>query len=428
MATRSLPVAAPAAAGARMSAWRLVWLNLYWFANNVHWGALLSIVIPSQVDKLLGNKELNFPLVVAGGTIVALIVHPLAGALSDRTTARWGRRRPWLFWGTLPNLAGLGLLAVAPSVGTMALAYLIVQAANNFANAPWGAIIADQVPREQRGAASGWCGLLTVLGTIAGSLLAGLIVNKDSPLDLYRQQLLTVYGLLAAVQFAAVLLTLWLVPEEPLRAARPFTRRDLARTYWVGPAAGRDFFWVCLTRLLVQQGIFGIFFYLQYYFEDVLGLPGERTVGVRFLPLVMAAALVTVYFAGALSDRHGRKPLVYLSGALMSAVCLAFILYQRPAAVPVCAVLFGIGYGAYTSVDWALATDVLPDDEEYGRDMGIWVTVGILPQVVGIVFGGLTLAFFKGFPNNLGYTLLFGLTLVYFALGTLLVRQVRDVR
>jgi MFS family permease len=313
-------------------------------------------------------------------------------------------------------------------VPTLALGYLVVQIANNVANAPWSAIIADLVPAGQRGAASGWNGLLTVSGTVAGSLLGGLIVDKDRPLGEYRAQLFLIYGLIAAIQLAVVLFTVWRVREKPIASARPFRRADLARTYWVSPSAGRDFFWVCLTRLLVQQGIFGVFFFLQYYFEDVLGLPGERTMGTQFLPLVMVAAMTTVYFAGSLSDRVGRKPLVYLSGAAMSVVCFAFILVQVPVAVPICAVFFGIGYGAYTSVDWALACDTLPDDGEYGRDMGIWAVAGILPQVFGIVLGGLTLAFFKSFPNHLGYTMLFILTLVWFILGTALVTRVRGVR
>jgi MFS family permease len=404
------------------------WLNLYWFANNLHWGALLSIIVPSQVDKLFGNKELNYPLVVVGGTLAAVIVHPLAGALSDRTTSRLGRRRPWLLWATLPNLIGLGLMAVAPSVALLAFAYLVVQVANNAANAPWSAIIADRVPAGQRGTASGWNGLLAVLGTVVGALVGGLIVNKDRPLDEYRVQLLVMYGLIAAIQATVVLLTAWRVRETPIATARPFGRADVARTYWVTPSAGRDFFWVCLTRFMVQQGIWGIFFFLQYYFDDVLGLPGERTMGTQFLPLVMLAALTTVYFAGSLSDRHGRKPLVYLSGAMMSIVCFAFILFQSPLAVPICALCFGIGYGAYTSVDWALACDVLPDELEYGRDMGIWAIAGILPQIFGIVLGGVTLAYFKTFPNHLGYTILFVITLVWLVLGTALITRVRRVR
>lgn len=428
VALAGAPVAGGDATVARYSTWQLFWLNLYWFANNLHWGALLAIAIPSQVEKLLGHKELNFPLVVAGGTLAALVVHPLAGALSDRTTARLGRRRPWLLWATIPNLAGLFALAVAPSVGTMALAFLVVQAANNAANAPWSASIADLVPAEQRGAASGWCGLLTVLGTVAGSLLAGAIVDKQAPLAVYRAHLLLLYGLIALVQLVAVLLTVWLVREQPRRVARPYTWRDLARTYWVNPRSSPDFFWVCLTRLLVQLGIASVFFYLQYYFEDVLGLPGERTVGTVFLPLVMVASLLTVYGAGSLSDRIGRKRLVYASGALMSLVCLGFILVQRPAAVPIAALLFGVGYGAYTSVDWALACDALPTTEDYGRDMGLWAAAGILPQLVGIVLGGLTLAFFKRFPDHLGYTLLFVLTLGWFTLGTVLLARVKRIR
>lgn len=407
---------------------QLIALNLFWLANNVHWGALLSIVIPSQVDKLFGNKELNFPLVVVSGTLAAVIVHPLAGALSDRTTARLGRRRPWLLWATIPNLVGLALMAVAPSVAALALAYLIVQVANNAANAPWSAIIADRVPPWQRGAAAGWNGLLTVVGTVVGSLLAGQIVDKGQPLDTYRGQILVIYALIAAVQVAGVGITAWTVRESPIATARPYGRGDIARTYWVSPRAGRDFFWVCVTRLLVQQGIFGVFFFLQYYFDDVLDLPGERTMGTQFLPLVMIAAMTTVYFAGALSDRIGRKPLVYLSGVVMSVVCFAFIFFQVPAAVPVCAVFFGIGYGAYSSVDWALACDVLPDTQEYGRDMGIWAVMGVLPQIVGIVLGGITLAYFKSFPGHLGYTMLFVLTLVWFVLGTALVTRVRGVR
>ena len=430
-ARQAVPVAPAATRHEFLVARELLWLNLFWFAHSLHWGALLAVVLPSQVEKLFGNKEINFPLVVAGGTLVAALVHPLAGALSDRTSARLGRRRPWLLWATVPNLLGLGLLAVAPSVGAMALAYVVVQAANNAASAPWGAIIADRVPSAQRGAAAGWCGLLAVLGTVAGALLAGLVVDKGSPLVVYRGQLLVAYGLIAAVQLAAVLATARLVREEPLRQARPFTWADLRRTYWVGPRAGsrdRDFFWVCLARLLVQQGIWGVFFYLQYYVEDVLGLPGERTVGAQFLPPAMLAAALTAYGAGALSDRWGRKPLVYLSGALMSLVCLGFIAYQRPAAIVPAALLFGAGYGAYGSVDWALACDVLPAGEDAGRDMGIWALMGILPQLVGVLLGGLTLAFFRGFPNHLGYTLLFCLTLAQMALGTTLISRVRGVR
>jgi hypothetical protein len=96
--------------------------------------------------------------------------------------------------------------------------------------------------------------------------------------------------------------------------------------------------------------------------------------------------------------------------------------------VPIAAILSGIGYGAYTSLEWALACDVLPSGEDYGRDMGIWAMMGILPQLLGVVFGGATLRLFRGSPDHLGYTLLLCVTLFNFILGTALVSRVRGAR
>src|ERR1700738_5100346 len=73
-------------------------LNVFWIANNFHWQALLAIVIPSMVARLLdpANKSINLALVVNAGTIVAFIVNPLVGAVSDYATFKMGRRRPFM--------------------------------------------------------------------------------------------------------------------------------------------------------------------------------------------------------------------------------------------------------------------------------------------------------------------------------------------
>ena len=89
---------------------------------------------------------------------------------------------------------------------------------------------------------------------------------------------------------------------------------------------------------------------------------------------------------------------------------------------------FGIGYGAYTSVDWALTTDVLPPTNEAGKFLGIWSAMGILPQVIGITIGGVLLQLMHTLPNHFGYTALFVVTIVYFGLGTVVIRQVKGAR
>ena len=112
----------------------------------------------------------------------------------------------------------------------------------------------------------------------------------------------------------------------------------------------------------------------------------------------------------------------------MTAVCLLFIFFQSQYGALVSAAFFGIGYGAYTSVDWALTTDVLPPTDEAGKFMGMWSAMGILPQVIGITIGGILLQLLHTLPNHLGYTALFAVTIIYFGLGTLVIKQVRGVK
>ena len=85
--------------------------------------------------------------------------------------------------------------------------------------------------------------------------------------------------------------------------------------------------------------------------------------------------------------------------------------------------IFGLGWGAYPSVDWALATDVLPPTDEYGKDMGIWTAAGILPQVIGIVLGGAILSALQPLPHHQGSSVLFAVVVAFFALGTVFVYQ-----
>jgi MFS family permease len=441
-------------APAHISTWQQITLNLFWFANNFHWQALLAILIPSEVAKLLGDahKAENLPLVVVWGTIVAFFVNPMTGALSDYARFKLGRRRPFMIIGTIPNVLALIGLAYAQQIGaalspilgtstdlavliTMAALFIVLQFSNNVANAPWSAIIADKVPASQRGSASGFYGLMSLLGTIAGVVVAGNLVNGNADLDVYKNELLLAYGVIAVVQLVFVTITVLTVKERPLTEPRRFSWGILARIYWINPRQYPDFVWVLFTRLLVLTGIWAIFYFLQYYFHDVLqrdlvrlGISAENAVGSYFLPVVMITAVSTTLIAGKYSDRIGRKKLVYAAGGLMTLVCLLFIFAQSFVGALVAAAFFGLGYGAYTSVDWALATDVLPPTDQYGKDMGIWTAAGILPQVIGTVLAGAILTALHFLPASQGYAILFAVMVVLFAAGTIFIYQVKGAR
>jgi len=429
----------------------LINLNLFWFANQFHWQALLAVVIPSMVAKFLdpASKSINLALVVVWGTLVACIVNPLIGSASDYATFRLGRRRPFLLMGTAINLLVLIIFAFSPSwfpttllLPVFALLFLLLQFSNNLANSPWSAIIADNVPLHQRGLASGFNGLFNLLGTATGSIVAGVLINKNDPLPLYRNEVVQIFLLVALVQMLFVLYTVFTVKEAPLPAERrvAFHVGEFVRKFFFKPSRYPDLSWVLLGRFLVMMGIWSIYYFLQYYFDDVLGGPGVKTIifntpfageffnGALFQPILLIVALPTSILAGWASDRWGRKRLVYLSGAMMILVCFVFIVFRNQYAILLAGAFFGIGYGAYTSVDWALVTDTLPPTDEAGKFMGIWSAMGILPQMVGITLGAVILQLLRTLPNHFGYTLLSIFTAIYLILGTLVIRQVKSAK
>src|SRR5205807_8101109 len=163
--------------------------------------AVMVIVMRRRVVEFLdrGEKDISCALVGMSGTLVAVAVSRLVGAISDYATFRMGRRRPFLIIGTIANVIVLVLFALAPGwfssialLLTFIVLFLLLQFTNNLANSPWSAIIADKVPEHQRGMTAGFNGLFTLLGTIIGSIVAGIIVNKNNALPIYRNEIVQI--------------------------------------------------------------------------------------------------------------------------------------------------------------------------------------------------------------------------------------------
>ena len=431
-------------------------LSFYWFSANVLWGAVLSILVQSQVLHMVPNdlKGRATGVAVGLGSIAGILLPPFMGAWSDRVKFKMGRRRPFMLIGTALNLLGLVGLAYFPFLSAnpllgftvgfwlFVLAYLVTNFASNFATAPYSALMPDVVPVDQRGAASGWLGLMTVLGQGVGIVTAGKIVNNTAPLAQFQSQIFTAYGVIGVLLVVGVLVTVLGTQEQPLTTApKPFRWG----AFWAGlitPFRSADFAWVVFTRLLVMMGILSVNNYLPFYMADVVKdfsifgvtiASNANDAVTNVLLLLLVFALISSIAGGQLSDKYGRKRLVYISGGVMAVVAVGLMLTHAYLATLLIGALFGIGYGAYISVDWALATDVLPNMDEAAKDMGIWHIALTAPQLLAVPLAGVFLDFgqqagqARGLPN-LGYTIVFGTTIVYFVLGTVFVSRVKRAR
>jgi len=486
---------------------RLRWLqifavSIFWFALNFHWSALGIIILPSQVFKLVGDLQKGEALafILVPGAFVSLFANPLFGMLSDETRGRFariGRRRPYILLGTLVNVVALVWMALARDILSLAVAYALIQFANNAASAPFHALLPDIVPKEQRGLVSGVMGLLATFGSISGVIISGFFIDSSKPTSAYQQGVWVTYGIIIAVMLTMMLITIVSVKErasvseDPLIIEREIKAQPLAqlqtapswltrkmlfnifvtvlaigvawglmaawnilhignvqisndvqqvvlevvatigilRLFDFHPRRDPDFAWVLLTRLVMTLGIYTVQDFLQFYMRDAVHAPHPEAQTTNFVIILSITSLLSALAAGWLSDRFGRKRVVYFAGGFMAVVGLIFILTQSLPIVLAAGAIFGLGYGAYISVDWALVADVLPSRRNYARDMGVWNISQSLPQVIAPVIGGPLLdSFTKSGHPVIGFQLLFGMAIVYCLVGTVTVRYIKGVK
>jgi Na+/melibiose symporter-like transporter len=428
----------------RLSHFKQAMLSLYWFATSMQWTAILITTLPNQAYFIGGDEAKGTTLgtILLIGAFVSMAVAPVFGAFSDRTLTRWGRRRPWIVIGTLMNVVGLFGLAYFPrendlsSLPLFILAFMWVEFWNNVATAPYAALIPDIVPADQRGSASGWYGLMNMLGSFVGGI-AALVFTSNG-----RTDIVGIYYLTAVLMLLGMLGTVFFVHELPVTRRPPPFRWGSFMRGLIAPLRDHDFRWVFWTRFLMIMGTFTVQEFLQYFMRDVVkdftlfGSPvaenAESAVSF-FLIALLIGAIASSLVAGVLSDKLGRKKVVYASSILQSIVPFVLIFFSPFPLVVGLGIVFGLGYGAYASVDWAMASDVLPSEDDYAKDMGVWHVADTFPQVIATPIAGFLLDDFQrvgaqqGAPN-LGYTVIFSLAVVYFFLGTVLVRKIRKVR
>lgn len=375
----------------------------------------IQVLLAQQAAEVApGSKEFVFGLVTGIGAAVSVVSNPLFGAISDRTTSRFGRRVPWVVLGGLTGALALLVLAAAESVVLMVVGWCLAQAGLNAMLAAITATIPDQVPVEQRGVVGGWVAVAQTIGVVGGVGIA------------------TVTGGVAAGFVATAAVIVVLAVPFVLRSGDVALHRDqrpawdlaaFARGFWVDPRRHPDFGWAWITRFLVNLGNSLGTLYLFFYLQDAVGY-GDPEAGVFVLTGIYAATLVaTTVVGGIWSDRVGRrKVFVTVSGLVAALASVILAVTQTWPGALVAAVVLGAGYGVYTAVDFALITQVLPAATARAKDLGVINIANALPQVFAPFLATLLVTLAGG------YTSLYLFSAAVCLAGSVLVYRIRSVR
>jgi Na+/melibiose symporter-like transporter len=360
--TRPLPLA------------HLIRISAYWFGLCTVWSGILQIVNGRlQFSGLVakGSEGLGALQIALAGTVIAIVVQPTVGTISDYTITRWGRRKPYILIGSSLDLVFLWGIATSNSVAAVAVFVALLQFSSNFAQGPFQGYIPDLVPAPQVGLASGLLGLFSALGNVCGYAVAALAIALSATSgDAFFWGTMA----LGLIEFLTMLSVVIRVDEGPRRKTRSGRSWfSIAAEAWATDILReRSFLWLLGSRACVLVGA-GFYPNLStFYLAQVFGLDSSQTGAVQLLLLGIVAVcmILAVVPASRLSDRLGRKTIIYWSCAVGAVgLALGAVAPILPVAM-IGAALFAVSAGSFVAVDWALMSDIVPKTSA-GRYMGI---------------------------------------------------------
>jgi hypothetical protein len=216
---------------------------------------------------------------------------------------------------------------------------------------------------------------------------------------------------------------------QPATQRSAFILREFLCQFYVDPRAHVNFYWVIVTRLLGNMGIWSVFTFLLFYFKDVIRVAEPAQVLPALLGIGAVLAVPASIIGVHLAERHGLVRVTQITSWIMAACALYFALiafYPSLALIVPAILIYAAAFGAYQAVDWALALKVLPSTEAAGKDMGIWRISMVLPQILGpAVTGGMISAVKVSFGDPTAYATAFGIGAFWLLISAAFVTRVR---
>ena len=399
----------------KFSTMQLLYFCLGFFGLQFAWQMRLALSGP--VTEGLGADPLIYGLISLAGPFSGMVVQPIIGALSDKTTSRWGRRRPYLLGGAI--LASLALWAfpnssiiaqffgnsfgvvLAPWAGLAVAAIMIwiIDACVNVAQGPYRALIPDVVPREQHAIANSFLSFAIGLGSVIAAATPPVLskvfhINMSIPAQF----------VMAAIAFTgAMLVTCMAIKEKQYLPQKKEENSTQKESFWKSLTdfltTSPEIVKICLLQFFTWIGVMCLLLYFTLFVvHNLYGVPDILPEGVNSaiydatklsatnFALIALALFNLVCFVvsipiGILSTKYGNKVVHAISMFIMAISYCVLAFSHTNAMVLVGMALAGIGWASILSLPFAMLSQYIKPGSE-GSVMGIFNIFIAGPQVV----------------------------------------------
>ena len=350
----------------KMSLVQLLVLNAYWVGLSFMWNSIHPILLPAVMLRYVPDAQKNtyLGLLTFAGLIIAMIVQPIAGTLSDGWKSRFGRRRPLAVLGTLFDFVFLSVLAWSGGLTWLFIGYVGLQFSSNIAHGPMQGLLPDRVPPSQMGVASSLKTFMDMFSLVIASLLAGRLLD---PVTRDPAPIMVVVMSLLAV---SALITFLGVKEEPTLSQEETNWKSFLGKFRINFFEHPSYWWLIAERLLFLLGIYGMQAFAQYYLQDVLRVPDPPKQTGDLLASLTVAMVLLVLVSGRLIDKYGAKPILAIGTLISAGGMLLMLLAADMRGLTIFGSVLGAGIGLFLTSNWALANSLAPQ-EEAGKYLGL---------------------------------------------------------
>jgi Na+/melibiose symporter-like transporter len=366
---------------------QLLAVSVYWLGINALFGGY-EIFGQQRVKEIVGDvgRGRSIGAVELTAALVAIIVQPTIGTISDYTQTRWGRRKPFILIGAALDVVFVVGIASSHTLVSLTAFLVLLMFSANFAQGPLQGYVPDLVPERQVNIASALVGFMRLGGLVLGAA----IVSTGAFTQEYELPLI----FLGFFEFALAVVTVIFVREGPV--AKPRHGRSwlsIATEAWgLDALRERGFVFMTLTRLMFLAVPAAFVNFAYWYMQDSMGLAGvELTLWtVIGLGTIGSGAAIGSLASERATRTFGRKKVAWFGGVLMGIGILFIAFGPTPPAVMPGLILLGLGSGAYIAVDWAIMTSTIPRISS-GRYMGLANIANSISGPVATIFGGIVL-------------------------------------
>lgn len=357
---------------------------IYAVLNNAAFTINGANLLPQHLkDVGMANPTAAFGIITSVTSLVSLFAGYIWGTMSDRTRSRFGKRTPWIFWGSIVAGIGLYLLGSFQTTLNLTLAYCFNTLGQNAIQTPMYAFLADRVPKNVRGTLSAGLGA-TSIGLPIGQFISSYFLGRP-----YQNIGFIVGGVLIAL---SGLLALAIIPRErsskDAEIRQDKTIKDVLVTLLPPKMAGaHDFYKSCAGRFLIMTSYTMVMQYLLYILENYIGqstIDAAKSMN-RLSMFTLVVSLVGLVISGPMSDYIKRRKVPVVTGGILMIVGTLIPLFVKSTnGVIAYAIFAGLGYGVYLAVDGALNMDVIPEQAKIDKNTGKYIGFSNLTNTLGL--------------------------------------------